>query len=77
MLVCARLRHVAGTQWGNQKVHKYEALRDGSGRRIYCRLTSLEQSLQTNLRITFDTTLYFTIAQIFQVGKVLSVFLMF
>ena len=29
MLVCARLRHVAGTQWGNKK-HEYEALGDGS-----------------------------------------------
>ena len=26
MLVCAGLRHVAGTQWGNKKVHEYEAL---------------------------------------------------
>ena len=25
MLVCARLRNVAGTQWGNKKLHEYEA----------------------------------------------------
>ncbi len=25
MLVCARLRHVAGTQWGGEKVHEHEA----------------------------------------------------
>ena len=25
MLVCARLRHVAGTQWGQQEVHEHEA----------------------------------------------------
>ena len=41
---------------GQQKVHEYEALGDGSGRRLYCRLTSFSQSLQTNLRITLDTT---------------------
>ena len=55
MLVCARLRHVAGTQW-QQEVHEYEALGGGSGRRLYCRLTSFSQSLQTNLRITLDGT---------------------
>ena len=27
MLVCARLRHVAGTQWGSKKIHEYEAIR--------------------------------------------------
>ena len=26
MLVCARLRHVAGTQWGNKSPHKYVPL---------------------------------------------------
>ena len=25
MLVCAQLRHVAGTQWGQQEVHEHEA----------------------------------------------------
>ena len=25
MLVCARLRHVAGTQWGQQEIHEHEA----------------------------------------------------
>ena len=31
-------------------------LRGGSGGRLYCRLTSFSQSLQTNLRITLDGT---------------------
>ena len=48
MLVCARLRHVAGTQWGNKKIHEHETLRDGFGRRLYCRLTSFDRSLQLN-----------------------------
>ena len=56
MLVCARLRHVAGTQWGN-KIHEHEALRGGLERRLYCRLTSLCRSLQTILRINLDGTL--------------------
>lgn len=30
MLVCVRLRHVAGTQWGNKEVHEYEASEGGS-----------------------------------------------
>ncbi|MDY5595553.1 MAG: hypothetical protein SPF59_07855, partial [Oscillospiraceae bacterium] len=34
-----------------------EALGGGSGRRLYCWLTSFSQSLQTNLRITLDGTL--------------------
>ncbi|MCI6729832.1 MAG: hypothetical protein MR473_06590, partial [Clostridiales bacterium] len=41
---------------GQQKVHEYEALRGGSGRRLHCWLTSFSQSLQTNLRITLDGT---------------------
>ena len=41
---------------GQQEVHEYEALRGGSGRRLYCRLTSFSQSLQTNFRITLDGT---------------------
>ena len=32
MLVCARPRYVAGTQWG--KEHEYEALRNRSGRHL-------------------------------------------
>ena len=56
MLVCARLRHVAGTQWGNKKIHEHEALGGGHGRCLYCRLTSLSRSLQTILRINLDGT---------------------
>ena len=56
MLVCARLRHVAGTQWGNKKIHEHEALGGGSGRRLHCRLTSFSRSLQINLRINLDGT---------------------
>ncbi len=54
MLVCARLRHVAGTQWGNKKLHEHEALGGGHGRRLYCQLTSFSRSLQTILRINLD-----------------------
>ena len=53
ILVCARLRHVAGTQWGSKK---HEALGDGTGRRLHCRLTSLSRSLQIILRINLDWT---------------------
>ena len=42
---------------GQQEIHEYEALRDVSGRLLYCRLTSFSQSLQTNLRINVDSTL--------------------
>ena len=56
MLVCARLRHVAGTQWGSKKIHEHEALGGGSGRCLYCRLTSFSRSLQTILRINIDGT---------------------
>ena len=41
---------------GQQEVHEHEALGGGSGRRLYCWLTSFSQSLQTNLRITLDGT---------------------
>ena len=44
---------------GQQRVHEHEALRGGSGRRLYCRLTSFSRSLRTNLRITLDGTLRF------------------
>ena len=54
MLVCARLRHVAGTRL--QEIHEHEALGGGHGRRLYCRLTSLSRSLQTILRINLDGT---------------------
>ena len=40
MLVCARLRHVAGHPVGQQEIHEHEALGGGSVRRLYCRLTS-------------------------------------
>ena len=56
MLVCARLRHVAGTQWGNKKYmnmkHLEAAVEDAS---IAGCLHSV-QSLQTNLRKILDTT---------------------
>ena len=42
MLVCARLRHVAGTQWGNKRMPLWLIL--------FC------QSLQTILRIFLDIT---------------------
>ena len=41
---------------GLQKIHEHEALGGGSGRRLYCRLTSLSRSLQTILRINLDGT---------------------
>ena len=37
MLVCARLRHVAGTQWGNKKYMNMKHFGGGSGR-LYCKL---------------------------------------
>ena len=55
MLVCARLCHVAGAV-GQQEIHEHEALGGGSGRRLYCRLTSFSRSLQTILRIILDGT---------------------
>ena len=54
MLVCARLRHVGRYPVGQQEIHEHEALGGGSGRRLYCRLTSLSRSLQTILRINLD-----------------------
>ena len=56
ILVCARLRHVAGTQWGSKKIYEHEAPGDGAGRRFHCRLTSLSRSLQIILRINLDGT---------------------
>ena len=57
MLVCARLRHVAGTQRkGQQEVHEYEPSGGGFERRPYCRLTSFSRSLQTILCIILDST---------------------
>ena len=56
MLVCAQLRHLAGTQWGNKKYmnmkHLEASLEDAS---IAGWLHS-HQRLQTNLRKTLDTT---------------------
>ena len=56
MLVCVRLRHVAGTQRGNKKYmnmkHLEATIEDVS---VAGRLHSC-QSLQTNLRKTLDTT---------------------
>ena len=37
-------------------IEMYEALRGGSERRLYCRLTSFSRSLQTFLRIILDST---------------------
>ena len=39
-----------------QEIHEHEALRGGTGRRFYCRLTSFSRSLQINLRIDLDGT---------------------
>ena len=56
MMVCARLRHVAGTQWGCKKYmnmkHLEAAIDDAfiAGRLQVCR------SLQINLRIILDGT---------------------
>ena len=41
---------------GQQEIHEHEALGGGSGRRLYCRLTSFSRSLQTILRINLDGT---------------------
>ncbi len=56
MLACVRLRHVAGTQWGSKKYMNMKALGISLPGCIYCRLTSFSQNLQTNLRITLDST---------------------
>ena len=56
MLVCARLSPCSRHPVGQQEVHGHKALGGGSGRRLYCRLTSFSQSLQTNLRIILDGT---------------------
>ncbi len=54
MLVCARLRHVTGTQWGNKKYMNMKHLEAITGRRLHCRLPSFNRSLQTILRINLD-----------------------
>ena len=41
---------------GAEKIYEPEALGDGAGRRLHCRLTSLSQSLQIILRINLDGT---------------------
>ena len=41
---------------GLQEIHEHEAFGGGSGRRLYCRLTSFSRSLQINLRINLDGT---------------------
>ena len=56
MLVCARLRHVAGTQWGNKKYMNMKHLEAALDDALHCRLTSLSRSLQTILRINLDGT---------------------
>ena len=56
MLVCTRLRHVAGTPVGQQEIHEHEALGGSSGRHLHCQLTSFIRSLQKILRIILDET---------------------
>jgi hypothetical protein len=55
MLVCVRMRHVAGTQWGNKKYmnmkHLEAALEDAS----VAGLLRSCQALQTILRKILDT----------------------
>ena len=41
---------------GQQKIYEHEALGDGAGRHLYCRLTSLSRSLQIVLCINLDGT---------------------
>ena len=41
---------------GQQEIHEHEALGDGAGRRLHCRLTSFSRVLQTFLRINLDST---------------------
>ena len=55
MLVCARLRHVAGTQWGNKK---YMNMKHLERYRTTPPLPSqVHQGLQSILRINLDTTM--------------------
>ena len=65
MLVCARLRHVAGTQWGNRKYMNIKHL-GGFERRLHYRPISFSRSLQIFLRNYFDTTLTLPISPIKQ-----------
>ena len=44
---------------GQQEIHEHEALGGGSGRRLYCRLTSFSRSLQTILRINLTAPMFF------------------
>ena len=54
MLVCTRLRHVAGAQRGNKKYRNRKHLGLSSGRRFHGRLTAFSPRLQMNLHINFD-----------------------
>ena len=56
MLVCARLRHVAGTQWGSKKYMNMKRLETVLDDAFICRLTSLSRSLQIILCINLDWT---------------------
>ena len=56
MLVCARLRHVAGTQWGNRKYMNMKHLEDALEDASIAGWLHLYQDLQTNLRKILDTT---------------------
>lgn len=56
MLVCARLRHVAGTQWGNRKYMNMKHLEAALGDPLLCITTLFFHCLQTILRIKVDGT---------------------
>ena len=57
MLVCARLRHVAGTQWGNKKYMNMKHLEATDEDTLIAGQPICVQRLKTNLRNFFDTTM--------------------
>ena len=56
MLACARLRHAAGAQWGNKKIHEYEAFGDCSGGLLHCRITLFIPETANYFAYNLDTT---------------------
>ena len=58
MLVCARLRHVAGTQWGNKKYMNMKYLEVTLEDASIAGCFHSCQGLQTNSRTTVDSTLH-------------------
>ena len=56
MLVCARLRHVAGTQWGCKKYMNMKHLEAAMDDVSIAGWLQVCRSLQTNLRIILDGT---------------------